>query len=187
MVNRDNKLMANVITKIPISDIFIDNTIYPREKLDPRRIGVFAENIRDGFQFDPIEVQPHPEKPGKYRILDGAHRWNAYKSTGVTELEIIIKDLEGTDPLLYAATKAIGPEIKIFRMNRLGVPQDRIANRLGTPQKTISDHLAKKEIFPNPLNVDLSRGFTVYRVAEKHNWPLPLVWLLALEGKDDHK
>jgi len=35
----------------------------------------------------------------------------------------------------------------------------------------MSDHLAEKEIFPNPLNVDLSRGFTVSRVAEKHNWP----------------
>ena len=28
------------------------------------------ENIRDGFKFDPIEVQPHPDKPGKYRLLD---------------------------------------------------------------------------------------------------------------------
>ena len=39
------------------------------------------------------------------------HRWSAYKAVGVAEIDaIIIKDLDGTDPLLYAAKKAIGPK-----------------------------------------------------------------------------
>ncbi|MEA3385927.1 MAG: hypothetical protein U9Q89_05690 [Thermodesulfobacteriota bacterium] len=33
-------------------------------------------------------------------------------------------------------------DTKIFRMHRLGIPQDRIAMRLGTLQRTISNHLA---------------------------------------------
>jgi len=37
----------------------------------------------------------------------------------------------------------------------------------------------------NLLNTDLSRGFTVAQVAEKHGWTEPMVWSLALEGKDD--
>ena len=37
----------------------------------------------------------------------------------------------------------------------------------------------------NVLNTDLKRGFTVPQVAEKHGWPEPLVWSVALEGKDD--
>ncbi len=36
-----------------------------------------------------------------------------------------------------------------------------------------------------PLNTDLSRGFTVAQVAEKHGWRELVVWSLALEGKDD--
>jgi len=36
-----------------------------------------------------------------------------------------------------------------------------------------------------PLNTDLSRGFTVAQVAEKHGWREPMVWSLALEGKED--
>lgn len=40
-------------------------------------------------------------------------------------------------------------------------------------------------ILANPLNADLKRGFTVAQVAEKHGWPEPLVWSIALEGKDD--
>jgi len=165
-------------------------------------------------------AQPHPDKPGKYSLLDGVHRWSEFKAVGVAEIDaIIIEDLDGTDPLLYAAQKAIGPkqltedeardtarraytkntslrssdigkaigrsrqtvdsyiadlravtqlglDIKIFRMDRLGIPQDRIAKRLDVPQQTISDHLPKMPGLANPVNTDLSKGFTVARVAE---------------------
>jgi len=102
--------MTQQTTKIPLSSIILDESIYPRKGIDHRRVGIFAENIRDGFAFDPIEVAPCPDKPGLYRLLDGAHRWSAYKSTEMEEVKAIIKDLDGNDPLLYAATKAIGPK-----------------------------------------------------------------------------
>ena len=232
--------MAKPATKIPISSIILDEEIYPRKGIDQKRVGIFAENIRDGFKFDPIEVQPHPDKPGKYRLLDGVHRWNAFKAVGVAEPDaIIIKDLDGTDPLLYAAKKAIGPkqltedeardtarraysknttlrsadigkaigrsrqtvdsyiadlraatqlgfDIKIFRMHRLGIPQDRIAKKLGIVRTSIQYHLSKMPALANPVNTDLSKGFTVAQVAEKHGWAEPLVWSIALEeGKSD--
>jgi len=231
--------MAKPTTKIPISSIILDEEIYPRKGIDQKRVGIFAENIRDGFKFDPIEVEPHPDKPGKYRLLDGVHRWSAYKAVGEAETDaIIIKDLDGTDPLLYAAKKAIGPkqltedeakdtarrayskntslrsedigkaigrsrqtvdsyiadlraatqlglDIKIFRMDRLGVPQGRIARRMGVDQKTIHNHLGEMPGLAFLLNTDLSKGFTVPQVAEKHGWAEPLVWSIALDGKDD--
>ena len=208
--------MTNETTTIPISSIILDESIYPRKSIDHRRVGMFAEHIRDGFKFDPIEVEPIPGKPGKYRLLDGAHRWSAYKSAGVTEIEVIITNLDGKDPLLYAAKKAIGPrqltedearetarrayskntslssadigkaigrarrtvdtyiadlkavtqlgiDLKIFRMNRLGIPQDRIAKRLGAKQVLVHNHLLKMATLPNSINADLSRGFTVSR------------------------
>jgi len=228
-----------MLTRIPISSIILDEEIYPRKGIDQKRVGIFAENIRDSFKFDPIEVEPHPDKPGKYRLLDGVHRWSAFKAVGVAETDaIIIKDLDGTDPLLYAAKKAIGPkqltedeakdtarrayskntsllsadigkaigrsrqtvdsyiadlraatqlglDIKIFRMDRLGVPQGRIARRMGVDQKTIHNHLGEMPGLAFLLNTDLSKGFTVPQVAEKHGWAEPLVWSIALDGKDD--
>jgi len=230
--------MTQQTTTIPIASIILDEDIYPRKGIDPRRVGIFAENIRDGFKFDPIEVEPAPDKPGKYRLLDGAHRWSAYKSTGVTEAEAVIKNLDGTDPLLYAARKAIGPrqltedeardtarraynknqsltsadigkaigrsrqtvdsyiadlravtqmglDIKIFCMNRLGIPQDRIAKRLGMIRTSLHHHLSKMPVLANSTNSDLSKGFTVPQVAEKHTWTEPMVWSLALKGKED--
>ena len=120
-------------------------------------------------------------------------------------VNVIVRDLKGNDPLLYAAVKAIGrarrtvdgyiadlraatqmdTDIKIFRMHRLGIPQDRMAKRLGYAREVVRDHLAEMAVLPNPPNADLSRGFTVAQVAEKHGWPEPLVWSLALEGKTD--
>jgi hypothetical protein len=84
------------------------------------------------------------------------------------------------------AVTLMGRDIKIFRMHHLGMPQDRMAKRLGLDQKTIHHHLGKMPVLANSLNDDLSRGFTVPQVAEKHGWPEPLVWSLALEGKTDH-
>ena len=230
--------MTQQTTTIPISSIIFEEDIYPREGIDHKRVGIFAENIRDGFKFEPIEVEPYPGRPGKYRLLDGVHRWSAYKTVGMMDLEAIIKDLKGSDPLLYAAKKAIGPkqltedeardtarraynknstltssdigkaigrarrtvdsyitdlraatqlgiDLKIFRMNCLGIPQDRIAKRLGVKQVLIHNHLLKMATLPNSINTDLSRGFTVPQVAEKHGWTEPMVWSMALEDKED--
>ena len=230
--------MTQQTTKIPISSIIFEEDIYPRKGIDHKRVGIFAENIRDGFTFEPIEVEPCPERPGKYRLLDGVHRWNAYKTVGMMETEAIIKDLNGTDPLLYAAKKAIGPkqltedearntarraynknfalsssdigkaigrsrqtvdsyitdlraatqmglDIKIFRMNSLGIPQDRIAKRSRVNQASIHNHLLKMPALANLINSDLKKGFTVSQVAEKHGWTEPMVWSLAIEGKED--
>jgi len=87
-------------------------------------------------------------------------------------------------------------DLKIFHMRRLGIPQERIALCLGVPQQTISNHLPKMAVLPNPVNTELRQGFTVPQVAEKHacpvgpedrtgGWTEPLVWSIALEGKDD--
>ncbi len=35
------------------------------------------------------------------------------------------------------------------------------------------------------VNSDLSKGFTVLQVAQKHDWTESMVWSQALKGKDD--
>ena len=170
-------------------------------------------------------MQIHPDDESVYRILGGAHRFTAYKGIGATVIEVRIITLDGVDPLLYAAKKAIGPlqldeeeardtarrayennprlmsveigravgrsrqavdiyvadlrasneleiDLKIFRMNRVGISQERIAKRLGIIQRTVSNHLEKMAELPNFLNADLSKGFTVPQVAEKHACPV---------------
>ncbi|MGD9162548.1 MAG: ParB N-terminal domain-containing protein, partial [Desulfobacteraceae bacterium] len=95
---------------VKVEDIVIDRSIYPRGGIDEKRISLFVENMRDGFKFDPIHLQEHPDKPGKYRILDGVIRFMAYRETGETEVAAEIIELNGEDPLLYAAKQTLGPK-----------------------------------------------------------------------------
>ncbi len=85
---------------------------------------------------------------------------------------------------LRAATQ-LGLGIKITRMHRLGISQDRITKRLEQVRETIRNHLAKTPELANPSNADLSKGFTVALEAEKHGWAEPLVWSIAFESKSD--
>ena len=81
--------------------------------------------MRDGFTFEPIDVEVHPEERGKYRILDGVHRWHAYKAFGTNEIEAHIVRLDGCDPLLYAAKKASpaqDPYYNVWQCNPYPVP-----------------------------------------------------------------
>ena len=226
------------VQSIKIGDIVNDNSIYPGSSIDHKRVSMFEENIRDGFEFDPIQLQEHPDKPGKYRILDGAHRFKANKGIGEKVVRAEIINLNGEDPLLYAASKAIGPrelkddeareiarraylnnlrvssekvgkavgrsrqavdsyisdlrasyqmdqDIKIYKMNNLGIPQERIARRLGLDQKTIHNHLGEMPKLAFLLNSEFKKGFSVNQVAEKHGWPESLVWSVKLNGKSD--
>jgi len=83
------------------------------------------------------------------------------------------------------ATAVLDLELKIFRLHQLGIPRDRIAKRLGVIQQTISRYLPKMLEFTKWVNTDLSKGFTVPQVAQKHGWPGPLVWSQALVNTND--
>jgi hypothetical protein len=83
------------------------------------------------------------------------------------------------------ASTELEMDLKIFRMSRVDIPQERIALRLGQTRDIIRMHLGKMPVLAFSPNTDLLKGFTVPQVAEKHGWVEPLVWSIALEEKDD--
>ena len=117
----------NVSTKVATSDVSLDESIYPRENIDHKRVSIFAQNLRDNFKLDQ----------------------------------------------------------KIWRMNRLGIPQERIAMRLGETRDIIRNHLGKMLILTKSPNTDLSQGLTIPQVAARHGWTEPMLWSWVLEGKSD--
>ena len=72
-------------------------------------------------------------------------------------------------------------------MDKLGIPQERMAERLGLTRDIIRDHLGKIPELENPPNADLKRNFQVDKIAEKFGWPEPLVLNLALQNKTDQE
>ncbi|MCF8090415.1 MAG: hypothetical protein K9K21_12045 [Desulfotignum sp.] len=180
--------MKDQVIQIPVSDIVLDESIYPRENMDHKRIGIFVENLRDGFEFDPVLVQAF-ENPELSESSSTARR--AFQSNpGLTSAEIgmaIGRSRQAVDLYIadLRATTLQELDLKIFRLHQLGIPQDRIAKRLDINRRTLSHHLAKMPELAKWPNSDLSKGFTVPQVAQKHCWPEPMVWSQALKGMDD--
>jgi len=102
-------LMTKAIRIVLNTQTVLDEKIYPRAEIDHRRIALFTENMRDGSEIEPIDVQVHRQDYDKYRILDGAHRLNTYNEIGAAEIPVHIITLDGIHPPLYAAQKVIGP------------------------------------------------------------------------------
>ena len=187
--------MKDVSAKILISDIFPDESIYPRENIDHKRIGIFVENLRYGFVFEPIlyaaKMAIGPRQLTEAETRNTArHAFEA--NSGLTSSEIgraIGRSRQAVDKYIadLRATALFELDLKIFRLNQMGIPQDRIAKRVGLGQQRISRYLLQMPQVAKSVNADLLKGFTVPQVAQKHSWPEPLVWSQALVNKDDFK
>lgn len=258
----DEKELATITTSravLNLHSIVVDERIYPRKEIDHKRVAVFADNMRDGVEYPTIEVEVHPDQKDMYRVLDGAHRAGAYKAIGTESIEAIIVNLNGRNPLLYAAQKALGPknlketevkeiarkvyssdpsmslseiaraigisrnsvkehisdlmaafesqrDVKVLKLHLLGTPLERIETRSGISKSTLERQIPKMHRSANRENgfdnnsdpsriqqmldavrADLKRGYPAPNVADKHGWPEPLVWAIALEDKTDHE
>ena len=62
------------------------------------------------------------------------------------------------------AVTQMGLDINIFRMNRLGIPQDRIANRLGLIRTSLHHHLSKMPVLANSTNTYLPVDNIMFKV-----------------------
>ena len=66
-----------------------------------------------------------------------------------------------------------------------GFGVNTIAEKLGMERETVGKHLVKNSELKKLPNELLTKGFLPNTIAEKLGWPEPLVWAVALEGKDD--
>jgi len=74
--------------------------------------------------------------------------------------------------------------MKILLLHSLGIPDERIAEKLKINTKTVARFCNNLKLF-QPVRDSLSKGLFVSEAAQKHGLPEPLVWSLALEGKED--
>jgi hypothetical protein len=93
-----------------ISDLIWDDFIYPRSARKKQTIDAYGEALTAGGTFPPIIIQPVVNYPAPNTrlfeilmlILDGIHRWSAYKVLGLTEIEAVLWQEQ---PLDYATCK----------------------------------------------------------------------------------
>lgn len=65
-------------TMIELSRLTFDPAIYPRDHVDPENVRALVRAIEAGAKLPPIVVEA-----GTFRIVDGVHRFHAYKASGM--------------------------------------------------------------------------------------------------------
>ncbi len=86
----------------PVSDLTWDQFIYPRGGKSEKTISAYVEALDIGAQFPPIKIQRvfnyadgnettdlPAGRHGATIILDGIHRWFAFKEKGIKEIAAV--------------------------------------------------------------------------------------------------
>ena len=160
----DSKVLANRAKLIKqskadelmnISKLECDSDIYPRTSLVDNRVNIYKDAMRNGDIFPAIIVESRNGKPTG-RILDGWHRYEAYRQLDRTDI-----------PVKYLETK---DEIDAIRQSFLynmehGLPYTsieikqyvRTAEELGITYAVISKDINK----PEKKVVSITKGFGI--------------------------
>lgn len=70
---------------VPLPDLVLDWSIYPRHDVDGQQVGYMVEALRSGHELPPIVA----DKASK-RIVDGFHRYRAYSETLGRDAEVAV-------------------------------------------------------------------------------------------------
>lgn len=95
-------------TRLPIGAFQLNRSAWPRQSLDPSRVGEFFQlYLESGLAaLPPIEVVPSGD--GTFLVADGAHRLSALQQTNVTEVPcVVLPVLDGQDPVLIGFVRGL--------------------------------------------------------------------------------
>ncbi len=94
-----NTLPPNKCNKASLTPLVWDRFIYPRGKRSQQTVSAYIEALDIGARFPPIRVQRvfnYTDEQGNGTpeeivtiIIDGIHRWSAFKEKGLKEIETI--------------------------------------------------------------------------------------------------
>ena len=182
--------------EVNVSDLTWDQFIYPRGGKSEKTINAYVEALAIGAQFPPIKIQrvfnyaDGNETTEATIILDGIHRWFAFKEKGIKEIAAVEwKD----EPLDYEKNKTTllleSAECNISHGDRLSASdkkriardiaasdpectwtEEALAEKLGVIQQTvntwISDIRARQKVGRNIVIIRLNRlGWTQEQIA----------------------
>lgn len=138
-----------VRTDLPLEKIVLDYTLYPRTDISNEHVSRFREAICAGVELPPVVVCSKT-----YRLVDGFHRYSAYKKL---KLKVIPAELReyATDAELYRDAVALNAahgrplcryEYKriVAKAEELGIKREEIAAILRIRPETLQE--LKKEV-----------------------------------------
>lgn len=129
---------------------------------DKLRVGYFMEKFKKGFPLEPIYVT---KEGNKWGIIDGKHRFEAYKLLGIKDIPVIeLNPINKIKKLLSSETGAVrlGAEETIKKADDT-TPVGRVLNALYEAkslrgEQTVLNKAARKEQFAKGIEARLAAG-----------------------------
>lgn len=87
--------------------IIVSGKFQPRTRFTEEYLKELAESIRRNGIMQPIVVRLSPEHADKYEIIAGERRWRAAQLAGLTEVPVIIRDIDDQQALELALIENI--------------------------------------------------------------------------------
>lgn len=137
----------------------------PREDFNEEKLQELAQSIKEKGILQPLLARK-ANQPGSYQIIAGERRWRAAQLAGLSEIPIIVKELNDTDALIAALLENIQREdlnpIELAKalvslQNLLGVSQEGLAEKLGKQRGVISNQMRIIRLSPEAQE-DLVKG-----------------------------
>ena len=136
-------------TTISVSEVVFREDLYPRIEHDPRLVQKYSEDLD---VLPPIEVNQH------YELIDGWHRWTAYRKIGAETIPVIITQTKSDVEFLSLAIERNAKHgqqltntdkrkmaIRLFNSGAGVSDKAYLAKILSVSQKTIDRYLKETE------------------------------------------
>lgn len=95
------KPAASADGKVPI-EFLSPNPKNPRRHFGDADLTDLAQSIREHGVVQPVVARPSPTQAGRYEIIAGERRWRAAQRAGLTEIPIIVRDVNDRTALELA-------------------------------------------------------------------------------------
>ena len=142
----DNSLEAKEnIRHVRLTDVE-PNKNQPRKDFDDAQIQTLADSINEYGLISPIIVRPIADE--RYQIVAGERRWRACKMAGVTEIPIIVKDLDEEETAKIALIENLQrsdlnpiEESSAYKqlMDNYGLTQEAVSRIVGKSRSVIAN------------------------------------------------
>jgi len=138
-----------------------------REEIDQEHVEEIKESFREDGQWNPIIIRPSEKEDGTYEVVSGAHRLQAAKDLGWSEIDANVKDLAEEDARgLAIKTNRMQKEMKDEEIGELckelyteyGLDEEDIAGITGMSARTVQDKITLVMDLADPVYEQVKSG-----------------------------
>lgn len=160
---QDDRSGQEVLT-LPL-DAIRPNPEQPRRTFEAGALAELAASIREQGLLQPVLVRPVGDAGGAtHEIVAGERRWRAARLAGLTEIPVLVREVDDEQSLALALIENLqredlNPVEEAAALNllltRFGMSQDALAKKVGKSRPAVANALRLLQL-PEPMLADLA-------------------------------